>query len=181
MELAIRQLAQWLGPDRDLRMAINVSSLQLVDGSLCDLVSDLLAREGVPPGRVYLEVTESVLMKEAAVTQLHRLRTLGVSIALDDFGTGYSSLAYLQDLPIDVVKIDRKFVAPLGSSEQADRIFRAIVTLVQTFGMRLVAEGCETEEQLAIIRDAGCNAAQGWLFGWPTPPEEISLPPPAGV
>jgi diguanylate cyclase (GGDEF)-like protein len=173
MELAIRQLGRWLRLNGALRMAINVSSLQLVDESLADLVRDLLAREGVPAGRIYLEVTESVLMKEAAVTQLHRLRTLGVAIALDDFGTGYSSLAYLQDLPIDVVKIDRKFVSSLGSSEQADRVFRAIVNLVQTFGMRLVAEGCETEEQLAIIAETGCNAVQGWLLGRPAPAEDI--------
>jgi diguanylate cyclase (GGDEF)-like protein len=177
MASAIRQIAKWLCLDGALRMSINVSSLQLVDGSLGDLVSSLLALEGVPADRVYLEVTESVLMKEAAVNQLHLLRALGVGIALDDFGTGYSSLAYLQDLPIDVVKIDRKFVAPLGSSAKADRVFQAIVALVQTFGMRLVAEGCETEDQLRIIREAGCDAVQGWLLGRATPSEGISLAP----
>jgi diguanylate cyclase (GGDEF)-like protein len=175
MARAIRQFAMWLRLDSSLRMSINVSALQLVDGSLGDLLSDLLALEGVPAGKIYLEVTESVLMKETAITQLHRLRTMGVSIALDDFGTGYSSLAYLQDLPIDVVKIDRKFVAPLGSSANADRVFQAVVALVQTFGMSLVAEGCETEEQLRIIREAGCDAVQGWLLGRPAPPEDVQL------
>jgi diguanylate cyclase (GGDEF)-like protein len=175
---AIRQIAGWLKINDDLRMSINVSALQLIDGKLVDQVTALLASEAVAADRVFIEVTESVLMKESALAQLHRLRALGVGIAMDDFGTGYSSLAYLQDLPLDVVKIDRKFVSPLGSTSRADGVFQAIVSLAHTLGLRLIAEGCETEDQLRVIRDAGCDGVQGWLLGLPAPPEEItkSLP-----
>jgi EAL domain-containing protein (putative c-di-GMP-specific phosphodiesterase class I) len=155
-------------------MSVNVSALQLIDGALCDFLADLLDHESVAADHLEIEVTESVLMRETALAQLHRLRGMGVRIAIDDFGTGYSSLAYLQELPVDGVKIDQRFVRPLGSTPKADRVFQAIVSLARTYGLSLVAEGCETEEQLRVIREAGCDAVQGWLLGAGASPEDIA-------
>jgi diguanylate cyclase (GGDEF)-like protein len=174
MTCAVRQISEWLRIDATLRMTVNVSGLQLVDRGLGDMLSNLLQLEAVPPERVCVEVTETVLMKESALDQLHRLREMGVGIAMDDFGTGYSSIAYLEDLPVDLVKIDRRFVEPLGSSARADGVFQAIVSLARTLGLSLIAEGCETEDQLRVIRESGCDGVQGWLLGKAAPPEEVA-------
>jgi diguanylate cyclase (GGDEF)-like protein len=161
---ALRQLAVWHRTDSRLTMSINISARQLMEGSFSTVVGETLAREQVGGRSVYLEVTESVLMHATAVQELHRVRGLGVRVAVDDFGTGYSSLAYLQSLPVDMVKIDRSFVARLGSGTKANRFFAAILALAHTLDIGTVAEGCETEEQWRIIEEAGCNCVQGWLI-----------------
>jgi diguanylate cyclase (GGDEF)-like protein len=161
---AVRQLAVWHRTDSSLTMSINISARQLMEGSFSTFVGETLAKEQVGARSISLEVTESALMHETAVRELHRLRGLGVRVAVDDFGTGYSSLAYLQSLPVNVVKIDRSFVAPLGSETKASRFFAAILALAHTLDIGTVAEGCETEEQWRIIEDAGCNYVQGWLI-----------------
>jgi diguanylate cyclase (GGDEF)-like protein len=161
---AVRQLASWHRLDSSLTVSINISARQLMEGSFSTFVGETLAREQVDARSVYLEVTESALMHEGAVRELHRVRGRGVRVAVDDFGTGYSSLAYLQSLPVDVVKIDRSFVARLGSGTKASRFFTAILALAHTLDIGTVAEGCETEEQWRIIEEAGCNSVQGWLI-----------------
>jgi diguanylate cyclase (GGDEF)-like protein/PAS domain S-box-containing protein len=163
LEESIRRVGRWRHIQPELKMSVNVSALQLTDGSLSKRLPGLLAAGGVGPAAIKLEVTESALMDAAAVRELGSLRALGVRIALDDFGTGHSSLSYLQSLPITTVKIDRSFVTPLGKSARADRFFTAIVDLARTIDLRTIAEGCETWEQWRVIQAAGCEAVQGWL------------------
>jgi EAL domain-containing protein (putative c-di-GMP-specific phosphodiesterase class I) len=122
-----------------------------------------------------IELTESVLMgdPERAIGQLQRLRALGVTIAVDDFGTGYSSLAYLRRLPIDVLKIDRSFVMDADRDEEDAQVVRTIIALGQSLKLTVVAEGVETEAQAELLRHAGCDLAQGYLYARPMPPEQI--------
>jgi sensor c-di-GMP phosphodiesterase-like protein len=155
-------------------MSLNVSVRQLMHGGLAQLVGDALAAEGVPPQQVYLEVTESVLLSGNAVRELERVRSLGVKVSIDDFGTGYSSLAYLKQLPVDTVKIDKGFIDALGSDHTADRIFAAIVDLAHTLGLATVAEGCELEAQWDVISASGCHAFQGWLISPALAPEAMA-------
>jgi EAL domain-containing protein (putative c-di-GMP-specific phosphodiesterase class I) len=134
-----------------------------------------MAETGIASSRVVLEVTEGILIDnpQDAQTRLEALRALGVSIALDDFGTGYSSLSYLQKFPFDRLKIDRAFVASLGASANAGAIIQSIVTLGHALGMKVLAEGVENDEQRVLLRLAGCDEMQGFLFARPGPAAEI--------
>ena len=161
---SVEQLAVWHQIDSDITMSINVSARQLTEGSFSAFANGVLKMTRVRPSAICVEVTESALMHESAVRELHRLRDIGIKVAVDDFGTGYSSLAYLQSLPVDVVKLDRTFVSRLGSSQRADAFFAAILSLAHTLDIGSVAEGCETEEQWEIIARGGCKAVQGWLI-----------------
>jgi diguanylate cyclase (GGDEF)-like protein len=161
---AVQQLALWHRIDSGLSMSINVSMRQLTEGSFSALANGVLRQAKVRPQSICVEVTESALMQDSAVRELHRLREFGMRVAVDDFGTGYSSLAYLQSLPVDVVKLDRTFVSRLGTSQKADGFFAAIVALAHTLDLETVAEGCETEEQWDVIVREGCKAVQGWLI-----------------
>jgi EAL domain-containing protein (putative c-di-GMP-specific phosphodiesterase class I) len=160
---AIRQAAIWRRIDPTLTMSVNVSALQLTGGSLCVALAGLLDQEKLPPSALCVEITESALMDKNAVRELHNFRALGVTVSIDDFGTGYSCLSYLRELPVDQMKIDMSFVAPLGSSRRAEDLFRGIVGLAHTLGIATVAEGCETEDQWQAIEAGGCDAFQGWL------------------
>jgi EAL domain-containing protein (putative c-di-GMP-specific phosphodiesterase class I) len=126
---------------------------------------------GIAPARVMLEVTEGVLIDnpEEAKERLEQLRALGVKIALDDFGSGFSSLSYLRRFPIDKLKIDKEFVKPLGNSANGGVIIQAITALGRALGLSVLAEGVETEEQRILLRLAGCNEMQGFLFAKPAP------------
>jgi EAL domain-containing protein (putative c-di-GMP-specific phosphodiesterase class I) len=134
-----------------------------------------MAETGIPASRVVLEVTEGVLIDnpKEAQARLEALRALGVRLALDDFGTGYSSLNYLQKFPFDRLKIDRTFVASLGKSGNTGAIIQSIVTLGHTLGMKVLAEGVESDEQRVLLRLAGCDEMQGYLFARPKPAAEI--------
>jgi EAL domain-containing protein (putative c-di-GMP-specific phosphodiesterase class I) len=134
---------------------------------------ETVTKADLPPNAICIEVTESALMDEGAVRELHNLRKAGFQVAVDDFGTGYSSLSYLQRLPVDGTKIDQAFVHPSGSDERANRFLASIVTLVHTLGLQAIAEGCETEEQWEAICAADCDRAQGWLVSKARPPSEI--------
>ena len=132
------------------------------------IVAAILARTGIEPARVLLEITESVLLDAEVIGhRLHQLRALGVRLAIDDFGTGYSSLSYLTRLPVDVVKIDRSFVERLGGPAEDEVLVRAVVQLARSLGLRSVGEGVETASQLERLRSLGCDAGQGFLFGRP--------------
>jgi EAL domain-containing protein (putative c-di-GMP-specific phosphodiesterase class I) len=139
------------------------------------LVADVLARNELPPSRVMLEVTEGVLIDnpDEAKARLDALQGLGVKIALDDFGTGYSSLSYLQRFRFDKLKIDRGFVEPLGRDASSQAMVQAIVALGRALGLGLLAEGVETEEQRVLLRLAGCDEMQGFLFARPGPREAL--------
>lgn len=165
---ACREVASW---ENRVKVAVNVSSYQFRDGRLVNVVRDALAETGLEPGRLELEITESVLLEDSKATfdTLHRIRALGVRIAMDDFGTGYSSLSYLRAFPFDKVKIDRSFVSDLGNAAQADAIVRAIAGLSRELGMMTTAEGIETEDQFRHIAELRCTEAQGFLTGRPAP------------
>ncbi len=172
LDETLRQLALWRAAGMRLkRISVNVSARQFEAGTLVDTVRAALARHGVPPSSLELEVTESLLCGDVADarSQLAELRALGITIAMDDFGTGYSSMALLRTLPIDVMKIDRAFVRDLEADPNAVAIARTIVTLGRSLGLRLVAEGIETPGQSERLQALGCDEMQGYLFGRPMP------------
>ncbi|MEU8298125.1 bifunctional diguanylate cyclase/phosphodiesterase [Micromonospora sp. NPDC048909] len=171
----VEQLAKWSAAGIGLRAALNVSVRDLHTGEIADQIADRLARYGVPPGRLQLEITEGALMADprrvlATISRLHRI---GVAIALDDFGTGYSSLQHLRRLPLSEVKVDRSFV--LGMADDADdaAIVRSMIELAGALGLRVVAEGVEDERTWRMLHAAGCDAAQGWFYARPMPAEEL--------
>ena len=179
LDQACRQLSSWRRSGHShLRMAVNVSTLQFERQDWMETISDTLKRNGVPASCLELELTETVVMKncERAATRLTELRKLGVSSAIDDFGTGYSSLKYLQNLPIDTLKIDQSFIRNLDPSTDAlsgnGAIVQAIVTLAQQLGLRVVAEGVETPEEIEVLRRLGCDLVQGYLFSRPMSVED---------
>lgn len=173
LQEACRQAARW--PDH-IRIAVNVSSIQLQRPGLSHAVFQALQNSGLRPERLEIEITESVLLErsDTMVQLLHSLRALGVRIALDDFGTGYSSLSYLQSFPFDKIKIDRAFVAALQSRAGAAAIVKAIVDLAEALGMETTAEGVEEPAQLAILRQQGATSIQGYLFSRPLPAQQAS-------
>lgn len=168
---ALGDAARWPG----LFVAVNLSPVQIREPHFVDLVRRVVTEAGIEPSRVVLELTEGVLIDDPDETQatLNALRGLGVSLALDDFGTGYSSLNYLQKFPFQRLKIDRAFVASLGASGNAADIIHSIVTLGHALGMAVLAEGIETEQQRVLLRLAGCDEMQGFLFSEPRPAEAI--------
>ena len=177
LESACQQLVQWHAHGAPVSCSVNLSPRQLVEPSLMGEFSDVLRRTGVDPDVVWLEITESTLMRDpqSAVTTLEALRALGVHLAVDDFGTGYSSMSYLKRFPVETLKVDRTFVDGLGRDPEDSAICTAIVSLAHALGLRAIAEGVETPEQLAELRTLGCEYAQGFLFGRPVPASNVDL------
>jgi diguanylate cyclase (GGDEF)-like protein/PAS domain S-box-containing protein len=169
---ACADAANW--PD-DVRVAVNLSSLQFRSGNLLALVTDALKQSGLPAKRLELEITETLLLEKSSqvLATLHALRALGVRISMDDFGTGYSSLSYLRSFPFDKIKIDQSFVRDLGANRDAQAIIRSIVSLGKGLGVTITAEGVETEAELSCLRMEGCHEAQGFLFSRARPNAEI--------
>jgi diguanylate cyclase (GGDEF)-like protein len=165
---ACREASSWPKP---IQVAVNLSPVQFMHGDLVGLVHSILLETGLSPGRLELEVTEGVLIRDfdRGVALLRRLKGLGVRISMDDFGTGYSSLSYLQSFPFDKIKIDRAFVKHIGRNAQSGAIIRAIVNLGHGLNVPIVAEGVETPEQRAFLIDARCDQLQGFLLGKPEP------------
>jgi diguanylate cyclase (GGDEF)-like protein len=179
LETACRQAAKWerTQPEKCPWVSVNLSARQLADAQLPNTIARALDDTGIDPHLLALEITETVLMEEteSPVELLDTLRALGVRIFLDDFGTGYSSLSYLKRLPLDVLKLDRSFIAGLESDDESDnRIVAAVIEMARALGIDLIAEGVETKTQLAFLRELGCTIAQGYYFARPTSPEEIS-------
>ena len=168
---ALQEAKRW----PDLYVVVNLSPLQVRDASIVDLVRSTLAETGVAPSRLMLEITEGVLIDnpDEMVKRIADLHALGVRIALDDFGSGYSNLGYLQRFPLDKLKIDRSFVAALGSSSNGGVIIQAIVALGRALGLSVLVEGVETEQQRVLLRLAGCDEMQGFLFARPAPAKAI--------
>lgn len=161
-----RQVRVWTDEGRPMPVSINISPRQLRDARLIQTIDDAVRRHEIDPTMLTVELTENMLVADpaAALATLHELRERGISIAIDDFGTGYSSLAYLKTLPVDTVKIDRTFVAGIDRSGDDYAIISAMVRLVQVLDKQVVAEGVETEQQLELLKDLGCDMAQGFLF-----------------
>jgi diguanylate cyclase (GGDEF)-like protein/PAS domain S-box-containing protein len=163
-----------LWPD-EVRVAVNLSPLQFRTGNLLSIAMDALKQSGLPPKRLELEITETLLLEksEEVLATLHALRALGVRISMDDFGTGYSSLSYLRSFPFDKIKIDQSFVRGLGGNRDAQAIVRSIVSLGVGLGVTITAEGVETEAELRCLRAEGCHEGQGFLFSAARPNAEI--------
>jgi predicted signal transduction protein with EAL and GGDEF domain len=161
-------------PD-DLYVAVNLSPLQVRDSTIVDMVRSALAESGVAPSRLVLEITEGVLIDnpDEMVKRINDLHGLGVRVALDDFGSGYSNLGYLQRFPLDKLKIDKSFAAALGRSSNGGVIIQAIVALARALGLSVLVEGVETEHQRVLLRLAGCDEMQGYLFARPAPAKAI--------
>jgi len=178
-ETACRQALEWheQRPDqRPLDIAVNLSARQVAHRDLAATIAEVLARTGLDPARLRLEITESALVEESAnaVATLEALSELGISLVLDDFGTGYSSLAYLNRFPFDALKIDRSFVDALGVEQERTAIVEAIVGMARALSLDVIAEGVENEAQLSELRRLGCDYAQGHLFSRALPAEKIS-------
>ncbi|WP_154678231.1 putative bifunctional diguanylate cyclase/phosphodiesterase [Paraburkholderia nodosa] len=179
LEQSCLQLAKWqqtFASNPPLQVSVNLSPRQFDDPSLIDDVAAALRAACISPDSLRLEVTEGLIMRdtEKSIETLRRLKDYGVTIAIDDFGTGYSSLSYLRRLPLDVLKIDRSFVQGIGQNTEDDSIVRAIISLAQSLGLSLIAEGIETPEQANLLREWSCDSGQGYLFSRPLPADEFS-------
>lgn len=163
---ACREAASWELP---LKIAVNVSPAQIVNGNFAQLVETTLAETGLHPSRLEVEVTESLFIRDsdAAMATLQHLKALGVSVAIDDFGTGYSSLSTLRSFPFDRLKIDRSFVFDMVANRDASAIVNSVLGLGRAMGLPVVAEGVETKEQFELLRLLGCTDVQGYLIGRP--------------
>jgi len=177
IEEACRQAALWRDGGLRMRVAVNLSGVQLRQDDLVQRIESALQRHRIPAGRLTCEITESVAMEDTQVTRaaFEALRRSGVHVSIDDFGTGHSSLASLRRLPAAELKIDRAFVCDLATSEDARAIARAIVQMAHTLGLRVVAEGVETERQRDLLVDMGCDELQGYLFAKPMTAKALAL------
>jgi EAL domain-containing protein (putative c-di-GMP-specific phosphodiesterase class I) len=176
METACKQLKAWETDPRTrhLTVAVNVSPRQFMQRDFVEQVATLLEHTGVNPARLKFELTESTLFEdmEAAIERMEQTRALGVLFSLDDFGTGFSSLSYLKRLPLDQLKIDQSFVRDIAVDPNDAAIVRAILAMSRSLGLDVIAEGVETAQQHDFLRQNGCTAFQGYLFGKPLPIEE---------
>ena len=174
LDTALGQLCRWLAAGADVSVAVNVSQRCLEDHSIVEDAGRALATAKADPGRLILEISEGVAMSSGAAKAMQRLAEMGVRLSLDDFGTGYSSLVYLKRLPIHEIKVDRSFVKSLPSDPDAAAIVRSAIGLGHNLGLRVVGEGVEEADAEAMLVEAGCDAAQGFLIGRPVPEAEMT-------
>lgn len=175
---AARQWQAWHAQGHPpIRMSVNVSSVQFREANLGQFVAGVLREFGIPPGKLLLEITESVLMdgSSEAEARMREIKDLGVGYALDDFGTGFSSLSYLKRFPVDIVKIDRSFVNDCPEDRNDAHLVEAIINMAHSLGLRVTAEGVETEAQFDFLRELGCDYLQGYLAGRPLPAEAFAV------
>ncbi len=177
LEISLRDLAGWRAEGHQLSVAVNLSVSNLQDTELPLQVELLLAHLEVPAEALTLEITENILMSDAerARQVLDRLRDIGVRLSVDDYGTGFSSLAYLQALPVDELKLDRAFVTHIAPTRTPPQSSAARSSSVTQLGMRMVAEGVEDEAALQMLREWGCDVAQGYHIALPMPAEQLTL------
>jgi EAL domain-containing protein (putative c-di-GMP-specific phosphodiesterase class I)/CheY-like chemotaxis protein len=175
LRAACTQAAAWRRAGMDLRVSINISARQLAHDDLAQRIQSVLLQTGADPVMLGVEVTETMLIGDAAraARTLHALRAIGVQVALDDFGTGYSNLSMLRSLPIDLIKVDQSYVHDVTAPPNQVSITRAVITMAHSLQMKVIAEGVETEGQLALLIANGCDAIQGFLFSRPVPAAEI--------
>jgi len=159
-----------------VRVGVNISAVQWGREDFVEEVGSLIEESGVSASALTLELTESVVMQNAtrAGAHMRKFKEMGIRLAMDDFGTGYSSLSYLHQLPLDVLKIDRSFIARLGQVDDSSAIVESVVSMAHLLGMVTIAEGVETEAQQSMLDDMGCDAVQGFLFARPMPSAEAA-------
>ncbi|HYM55546.1 MAG TPA: EAL domain-containing protein [Solirubrobacteraceae bacterium] len=179
LEEACRQAAAWKAEGREIGISVNVSAYQLGQEEFAEDVRRALQESGAEPSSLVLEITETTLMRDVTTAgeRLQEVRALGVRIAIDDFGTGYASLAHLQSMPVDILKVDRSFVAALNDGGQSRELLEAILGVGQALSLTVVAEGIETPSQLAMLQEMGCELAQGFLLGKPGPVDVVERLP----
>jgi diguanylate cyclase (GGDEF)-like protein len=172
---ACSQAAMWHARGHRMRIFVNVSAQQLARDGFADDVHQALATSGIEPSLLVLEITETTLMRDVAAAgeRLNAIKELGVSVAIDDFGTGYASLSHLQRMPVDILKIDRSFVAALSDAEQGRELLEAVLGVGQALSLTVVAEGVETQSQMTTLLEMGCEQGQGFLMGRPCAPEVV--------
>jgi len=177
LEEALRQARAWFDDGLpEIRVAVNIPSTHFQRGDLCGAVRRAIQQSGVAPHVLEVEITETVLMQDLdrTMSALVELTQLGVNLSVDDFGTGYSSLAYLKRFPLDTLKIDRSFVGDLTPGSDNEAIVAAILAMARTLGLKVVAEGVETEEQVKLLSEAGCQVMQGYYYSRPVKPEALA-------
>ncbi len=177
LHTACQQHKAWLEAGLDpMRIAVNLSARQFMNGDLVNKVANAINASGIAPEYLELELTESMLMADAenTIDTLHALKQMGVRLSIDDFGTGYSSLSYLKRFPLDILKIDRSFVTDLGSATDRGEIPQAIIAMAHALNLKVIAEGVENQQQLDFLRDSRCEFAQGYFFSKALPAEECS-------
>ncbi|WP_148862303.1 putative bifunctional diguanylate cyclase/phosphodiesterase [Marinobacter fonticola] len=176
LDQACAQAAEWTKAGMPIRIAVNLSAVQLRQDDIVDTVLSTLKRHAIPPGRLELEVTETGFMEnlDSAIEKLSRLRSEGINIAVDDFGTGYSSLTYIKRLPLQHLKIDKQFIHDLLVNEEDTRIANTIIDLGRSLNLDVIAEGVETEEQEFYLHNRGCQLAQGYYFSKPLKPDDFA-------
>jgi EAL domain-containing protein (putative c-di-GMP-specific phosphodiesterase class I) len=174
LHAACREAMTW--PEA-LVVSVNLSPVEFLHGHLVSRVKRALADSGLPPSRLELELTESVMLDDAerALVLMQELKSLGVRLSMDDFGTGYSSLSYLRRFPFDGLKIDRSFTADLHNSSDSQAIIKAIIGLGRALSLTVTAEGVETQEQLDVLRQCDCDEVQGYFLARPMEPESLRL------
>jgi EAL domain-containing protein (putative c-di-GMP-specific phosphodiesterase class I) len=177
LQTACEQAVEWTARNTEFFVAVNVSAAQLDRGDFEGILMRTLANTSLNPACLELEFTERLLMRDPqhGTGAMHSMRNAGVRIAIDDFGTGYSSLAYLKQLPVDTMKIDRLFVRDIATVPYDAAIVRAIISLAESINLRIVAEGVESVEQADLLEALGCSCMQGYYFGQPVPREEFKL------
>jgi len=175
LERALSDLKRWHQDGHQLYLSVNLSTQHLEQPALAEHTQALLRKYQLPASCLRFEVTESALMRDhqSAIDTMNALSELGVQLALDDFGTGYSSLKYLKELPIDGIKIDRSFVQDIGIDNSDETIIEAMLSMAGSLGMYCVAEGVETEQQLAFFSRRNCYLIQGYLFAKPMPADAL--------
>jgi Amt family ammonium transporter len=177
ISLACRQARIWQSqlPGNGMHVYINLSPLEFLQPELVETIAEVLQTTGVEPKLIGLEITESAILEDidATANAMQELKELGVALIIDDFGTGYSSLTHLKRFPVDELKVDRSFVAGLGTSGKDGAIVNAVVALAHSLGLTAVAEGVETADQHARLQDLGCDVGQGYYFGRPGSAEDL--------
>ena len=176
LDMAIQQAHHWMTAGRTLPIAVNLSPRCLLDPDLITKVSGRLHTIGLPADLLVLEVTETAVMADPvlALATLHGLHALGIRLSIDDFGTGYSSMAYLKELPVDELKIDRTFVSTIDTDRADATLVRAAIDLGHNLGLKVIAEGVETPAQVAVLQTLDCDIAQGYHFARPMPAADLT-------
>jgi EAL domain-containing protein (putative c-di-GMP-specific phosphodiesterase class I) len=177
ISLALQQVARWRAQGQRMSVAVNLCARSFLDTQLLDDIPELLATWRVDPSLLELEITESMIVgdPERARAVLDQLNALGITLAIDDFGTGYSSLAYLRELPVDTIKIDKSFVLQMAANNSDETIVRSIIDLAHNLDLRAVAEGVEDHSILSRLGELGCDVAQGYHISRPMPSQEFDL------